>query len=107
MDRIDIAPLSINQAFKGQRFRTTKYNKFINDVLFLLPNKKVKYERIRLDIVFGVSNSLMDIDNGLKPFIDCMVKKYDFDDRQIYELNVKKVIVKKRHEYIEFNLTEI
>jgi len=34
-------------------------------------------------------------------------KKYKFNDYEIYELNVKKVIVKKGQEYIKFNILGI
>lgn len=35
-----------------------------------------------------------------------MQKKYNFDDCDIYELNIKKSIVKKGSEFIEFEIQE-
>jgi Holliday junction resolvase RusA-like endonuclease len=104
MIKLDIKALSVNQAFQGRRFKTPKYNKYIDEVLSILPNLKLNKETYTINIEFGLSSKLNDIDNGLKPFIDCLVKKYNFDDRQIYELNVKKVIVKKGLEYIKFEI---
>jgi Holliday junction resolvase RusA-like endonuclease len=104
MIKIDIKALSVNQAFQGRRFKTPKYNKYINEVLSLLPQLDLNKETYTINIEFGLSSKLNDIDNGLKPFIDCLVKKYNFDDRQIYELNVKKIIVKKGSEYIKFKI---
>ena len=104
MIKINIKALSVNQAFQGRRFKTPKYNKYINEVLSLLPQLDLNKETYTINIEFGLSSKLNDIDNGLKPFIDCLVKKYNFDDRQIYELNVKKIIVKKGSEYIKFKI---
>ena len=105
MIKLDIKALSVNQAFQGRRFKTPKYNKYIDEVLSILPRLNLNKETYTINIEFGLSSKLNDIDNGLKPFIDCLVKKYNFDDRQIYELNVKKVIVKKGLEYIKFEIT--
>ncbi len=104
MIKLDIKALSVNQAFQGRRFKTPKYNKYIDEVLSILPSLNLNKETYTINIEFGLSSKLNDIDNGLKPFIDCLVKKYNFDDRQIYELNVKKVIVKKGLEYIKFEI---
>jgi Holliday junction resolvase RusA-like endonuclease len=54
--------------------------------------------------MFGFSSKLSDIDNCLKTFIDCLVKKYGVDDRYIYELHVFKTLVKKGEEYIKFKI---
>lgn len=102
---IKIKPLSINQAFKGRRFKTQKYDTFIFQTIALLPsNLKFRNRNIRLDIEFGFSSKLSDIDNCCKPFIDCLVKKYGIDDRYIDELHVTRKIVKKGFEYISFTL---
>ena len=103
MNRINIKPLSINQAFQGKRFKTKEYNVYQQIVLLTLPKINIGKAPYSLDIVFGLSSKLNDIDNGLKPFIDCLVKKYGFDDRDIYKLSVLKTIVPKGKEFIEFN----
>lgn len=102
--RIDIKPLSVNQAWKGRRFKTKAYDKYIRDVTCLLSPLKVADSKLELEITFGLSNRAADIDNPLKCFIDVLQKKYGFDDKMIYRLIVNKVITKKGHEYIEFNL---
>ena len=48
----------------------------------------------------------MDIDNGLKPLLDILQKKYKFNDRDIYKLNVTKQIVKKENEFIQIKIKE-
>lgn len=103
---IQIKPLSVNECFKGRRFRTTKYDIFIRNMLSLLPLKlDIPDEtNIKLAIEFGFSSKASDIDNCCKSFIDCLVKKYKVDDRFIYEMHVFKSIVKKGEEYIKFKI---
>lgn len=104
--KIDIKPLSVNEAWKGKRFKTDLYNDFIQKMHFLLP-KTIDFpdeKNIKLAIEFGLSSRNSDIDNPVKQFIDCLVKKYKVDDRHIYELHVFKAIVKKGNEYIKFRI---
>ena len=103
---LNIKPLSVNQAFRGRKWRTPDYDNFIKTMLVILPNSlKIDSKAyLRLDIVFGHSSRGSDIDNCLKTTIDCLVKKYGFDDRNIYELNVKKSIVAKGKEFIDFEI---
>lgn len=103
MIKLNIKALSVNKAFQGRRFKTPEYNKFISNMMFVLPKlKDVPTKDIRLKIEFGYSSKLSDIDNGLKTFLDCLVKKYGFDDRYIIELFVTKKIVEKQKDYIKF-----
>lgn len=103
---IQIKPLSVNECFKGRRFRTKKYDEFILKMFALLPNKItfVDENNIKIAIEFGFSSKASDIDNCCKSFIDCLVKKYKVDDRNIYEMHVFKSIVKKGEEYIKFKI---
>jgi len=103
---INIKPLSVNEAFNGRRTRSEKYDSFIRSMMFLLP-KTIEIPdpvNVKLAIEFGFSSKGSDIDNCCKSFLDCLVKKYSFDDRQIYELHVFKSIVKKGEEYIKFKI---
>lgn len=96
--RIDIKPLSVNEAWKGRRFKTDKYKSYERTMLMLLP-KHFKKDWTKLHIKIGVI-SLYDIDNCLKPLIDVLQKKYGFNDRYITKLTVEKEVVKKGKEYI-------
>lgn len=107
MITLKIKPLSINQAFQGRRFKTNKYDDYILDMLMVLPKLNLENTKLQLNVEFGYSSKLADIDNALKPFIDCLVKKYGVDDRNIYRLEVDKVIVKKGDEYIKFKIFAI
>ena len=102
--RVDIKPLSVNQAWQGRRYPTPKYTKYTKDMLTILPPLKVPDCKLELEITFGLSSRAADIDNPLKCFIDCLQKKYGFDDKMIFELIVKKEIVKKGAEFIEWEI---
>lgn len=106
--RIEIKPLSVNQAWKGKRFKTKEYKLFETAMLMMLPPIKIDFKGyLKVDVVFGYSSRASDIDNGLKPLLDCLQKKYSINDNRIYELNVKKEIVKKGNEFINLNINEI
>lgn len=104
--KLDIKPLSVNQSFKGKRYKTDTYNDFIYKMNCILPNNIFipNPNKMSLAVEFGFSSSASDIDNCLKTFIDCLVKKYKVDDRYIYELHVFKTIVKKGNEFIQFKI---
>lgn len=103
---INLKPLSVNEMFKGKRYKSVKYDLFIHNMMLLLP-KTIEFpdkNNIKIAIEFGYSSKLSDIDNGIKGFLDCLVKKYGVDDRNIYELHVFKTVVKKGSEYIKFRI---
>ena len=105
--KIEIKPLSVNQAWAGRRFKTPIYKKYERDLLLLLPSISYSNKKLSIKIDFGFSSTASDIDNPLKPFLDILQKKYKIDDKQIYELTVTKTIVKKGFEYINFEIHEI
>lgn len=105
---LDIKPLSVNEAWRGKRFKTDKYKSFENACLWLMPNLEIsKTAKLKVNLVFSFSNVNADIDNPTKMVLDCLQKKYEFNDRNIYELEIKKQIVKKGFEKIEIAITEI
>ena len=106
--KIEIKPLSVNQAWQGQRFKTPKYKSFEKYLLLLLPKLDIDFDApLKVDITFGFSNRASDIDNPTKPILDVLQKKYGFNDSQIYELNIKKEIVKKGEDFIKLTINEI
>ena len=105
--RIDIKPMSVNEAWQGRRFKTPKYKSYERDVLKLLRPMNIPEGDLVIDLEWGVSNMTSDWDNPIKPFQDILQKKYGFDDKHIVEARVKKVKVKKGSEYIEFEIKEI
>ncbi|MFM2203627.1 MAG: hypothetical protein RLZZ605_591 [Bacteroidota bacterium] len=104
MIKIDIKPLSVNQAWAGKRFKTPLYKKYESLVLLMLPKKFFENRPLKIDLVFGFSSNASDIDNPIKMILDIFQKKYNLNDKQIFELNVKKEIVSKGNEYFKFNI---
>lgn len=102
--RINIKPLSVNQAWQGKRYKTDKYDSYIAKMMLLLPKIKLCEPPYSLVLKVGYSRNTSDIDNFLKPFIDCLQKKYKFDDKLIYKLTVEKSIVKVGSEFIDFEI---
>ena len=105
---LNIKPLSVNQAWQGKRFKTPLYKAFEREMILTMPKGlKVPKTHLKVSINYGFSSKLSDIDNPTKLVLDILCKKYGFDDRQIYELNQKKEIVKKGKEFIKIVITEI
>jgi Holliday junction resolvase RusA-like endonuclease len=104
MIKVDIKPLSVNQVWQGKRFKTPAYSKYEKQVLLMLPKIKIPESPFKLLIELGFSSPLADIDNPLKPILDILQKKYSINDKDIFELNVKKEIVKKGMEYFKFKI---
>jgi len=117
--KIYIKPLSVNgawntyctkckQAKTVRRTKTEKYKAFTKELTLKLKPIKIDFKRdLRVYIVFGFSSTLSDIDNPLKCTLDVLQAKFNFDDKQIFELNVKKEIVKKGDEFIQLTINEI
>lgn len=104
MIKLELKPLSVNTAWQGRRYKTKEYEQYERNALLLLPDFKLPGPPYKLTIEFGFSNKASDIDNPLKTTLDILCKKYKFDDKDVYELNVKKVIVKKGAEYSQFKI---
>ncbi len=107
MIKLNIKPLSVNEAWQGRRFKTQKYKKYINDMMVILPPLTVPEGELHLLIEWGFSSAASDNDNPLKCFQDCLQLKYKFNDSRIYETNLKKKVVKKGHEYIKFEIKQL
>lgn len=103
--RLDIKPLSVNQAFTGRRFATEKYKKFKTDISYLLKPCKIPIcDAYRLTLTFGLSSPLSDGDNCIKQTQDALADKYGFNDKKIREWHVYAKKVSKGQEFIEFEL---
>jgi len=104
--RINIKPMSINEAYNGQRTKSKAYKSYINACLISLKKITIPENKLWLTLVIGVSNRGFDIDNAVKPFLDILQKKYGFNDNRVYVLHVKKEIVKKGNEFLDFEIVE-
>ena len=105
MPKVNIKPMSVNDAWQGKRFKTKKYKQYEQECLLVLPRKiDIPEGKLKVSLLFGFSSKLADADNPVKCFIDILQKKYGFNDNKIYEYSIKKVDVKKGEEFIEFNI---
>lgn len=103
--RINLKPLSVNQAWQGTRTKTKKYRQFERDMLLCLPKLNQTFsKRLEVKLHYGFSSKLSDIDNPCKLILDCLCKKYGFDDRYIFKLVQTKEIVDKGKEFLTFNI---
>jgi Holliday junction resolvase RusA-like endonuclease len=106
--KIQVKPFSVNEAWKGKRYRSDNYKAFQREMMHLLPPLKITFKNsLKVNLVFGFSSKAADIDNPIKPLLDILQKKYGFNDNQIYQMNVEKQITKKGEEFIELSIQEI
>lgn len=104
--RLNIKPLGVNSIYQGRRFRTPRYDAYEKECLLKMPAKKIKLsDMIRVDMIFGFSSKLADIDGPIKAIMDICQKKYGFNDRHVFELEVHKKIVPKGKEFIFVNIS--
>ncbi len=105
--KIFLKPLSQNDAWKGQRWRSDLYKKYCEDLMMILPKLTLPNPPYKITYEFGFSNKGSDIDNPVKSLGDILQEKYKFNDSQIYEMHVYKKIVKKLGDYISFKIESI
>jgi len=104
---LKIKPLSVNKVWKGKRFKTNDYKSYEQELFLLLPKITIPKGKLKLSLVFGFSSKASDIDNPVKPFVDILQKKYLFNDKMIYQMEIKKVDVKKGKEFIDFKIESV
>jgi Holliday junction resolvase RusA-like endonuclease len=108
MNFIKIKPLSVNKCWQGRRFKTKDYLNYEILVSHNLPKSlEIPQGDLRLTVEVGMSNSLSDLDNMIKPFQDILQKKYGFNDKAIHELIMRKEKVKKGDEFISFQIESL
>ena len=107
LKKLDIAPLSVNLAYRGRRFKTNDHKQFEIICTALLNQLKLKeippktgfYVIYRFHI-----SSASDWDNCIKVFQDLLCKCLKTDDRYISAAYVQKRKAKKKEEKIEFQV---
>lgn len=101
--KLNVKPLSVNECWKGTRYKTKEYKSYEMLLLLMLPKKDLNDVNC-VSIELGFSSKLADIDNPVKPILDILQKKYGFNDKDIFELHVKKTVVDKGQEYIKISI---
>ena len=102
--KVNIKPLSVNDAWQGRRYKTDAYKHYERAMLLMLPAATLPPPPYRIYYEFGFSNSLADYDNPCKPLGDILQKKYGFNDKEIYCATIRKVVVKKGKEYVKVRI---
>lgn len=103
--KLNQKPLSVNLAWQGKRFKTPAYKEYEKGMILRMPKAKIETDQmLRVEFFFGFSNKESDLDNPVKLLMDIAQKKYGFDDKMVYELNVRKCIVKKGDEFISMGI---
>lgn len=96
--------MSVNEAFIGRKVKSAKYRKYESHLIRTLPDIEIPEGLLEVRVVVYYSSKLSDLDNAIKPFLDCLCKRYGFDDRYIYRIRMTKVIVPKGDENIAFKI---
>ena len=104
MHKIEVKPLSVNEAWQGRRFKTSAYKNYIRSVGYLLPKIKLPEPPFEVHYEFGFSSHGSDLGNPEKMLTDILAKRYGFNDNQIGRMVMVKVVVKKGQEYIKFKI---
>jgi Holliday junction resolvase RusA-like endonuclease len=106
--KLNEKPLSINEAWQGKRFKTPAYKRYEKAMLLLMPKACIYQDQmLRVEFFFGFSNKASDLDNPVKLLMDIAQKKYGFNDKMVFELNVRKCIVKKGEEFIQMGIYQL
>ena len=101
---LKIKPISVNECYRGRRFKTPLYNAYEAEMNYLLPKGLKVPEKAKIVLKLGFSNKRCDIDNPVKIILDILQKAYNFNDKQVYKLEVEKVDVAKGKEFISFDI---
>jgi Holliday junction resolvase RusA-like endonuclease len=106
--KLNEKPLSVNEAWQGKRFKTEAYKHYERTISFMLPKAEIdSNQMLRIEFFFGFSNKASDLDNPVKLLIDIAQKKYGFNDKNVFELNVRKCLVKKGDEFIQMGIYQL
>lgn len=116
--RIDIKPLSANEAYapkavrQGTRvyattYKTVKYQTYEQAVRKHLKN--IEFDlgavgQLVLCVKVYYATAASDLDNCIKPFLDILQRYYGFNDNRVYLIQAKKEVAGKGKAAIEFYL---
>lgn len=123
---LDIKPLSVNKAYKTViKYKFVKGKKIPYPVRqksrdyiswkkhFMLIIKQYRFplflheDHIAMNIEFGFSSEQSDLSNPVKAFEDCLMEHLGLNDKNVFEINLRKKMVPKGSDYIKFKITKI
>ena len=104
--KLNYKPVSVNDVWKGRRFKTKEYKQYENDLSILLWQFKEPRlsKSIKITYRFYQKSVLVsDADNLIKPLQDILVKTgFLSDDRYIMEMHIYKI--KADTDYMEIEI---
>ena len=104
-------PVSVNKLYQRSKYGGIFLNPKVTafKALIILELDKINFEmttkNVKVDIEFHVTKNNIDIDNLCKVVLDSLNKKVYKDDKQVYELNIKKIVSKEK--MTKITITEI
>lgn len=106
--RIPIKAISTNRLYFGKKRRSTEYKKYREAVLNWLelnyPYPAVFPKNMILTMEVGFSSPLSDASNSIKGIEDIVAEFFGFNDRQIVEVHICKMLVDKGAEYTHLKI---
>ena len=111
---VNVKPFSTNEMYEGIKKRSRFYDDFHFLVWKNLEFKNQfeikKWDKLELNVWFFVKSFQSDLDNLLKPFIDFLQEKLNFNDKQIFKIKCEKFVINENlwgKEWIEFVIFKI
>jgi Holliday junction resolvase RusA-like endonuclease len=104
MVKISVKPLSLNEAYRGRRFKTKELSLYKQAIRLLAPKLPQIEGKLEAHYRFGMSSKGSDVDNCIKCLQDALAECYGFNDNRIYKMVVEKVDCKKGEEFVEFEI---
>jgi len=106
--KVQIKPISANEAWKGRRIKTNKYKAYENALMCILPASiELPLPPFQIHYTFGFSSLSSDWDNPIKQTTDILSKKYKFNDKLIKRAIIEVEKVEKGQEFFEFEITHL
>jgi Holliday junction resolvase RusA-like endonuclease len=108
MHKLNIKPLSVNDLWRGRRFKTDEYKVYERSIFYQVQQLKNVIQipgckQIVFVVRFGFSSRGSDVSNPIKAIEDILQKSLGLNDNKTYMLIAEKTIVPKGEEWFEFD----
>lgn len=91
---LPLRPMSVNEAYRGRRFKSAAYKKYAKDVGLLLAGQRWRKVPGPIEVtveLYLAKPKQRDADNCVKPLLDLLVQGGVIDDdRNVWALHVHK-----------------
>ena len=111
--KLEEKPLSANKMFTIKRHRTHAYNKYAKrwrEALegLTLPEDIEDHSKMAFiaEIEVGLSTKNADLDNCIKPLIDCWQENLGFNDKNIIHIIATRYVASRGKEWVSMKLQQ-